>query len=124
MKYRILILIAAALAFASCGTLASSSSGSSSSNTETSGNNYSRGSYQPSSNDITTYNDDVNAYLKAKLPNYDEYKDAAIIVDDKVVDDMSDVKLRDVKNVSVFEKAPSLKTGEKSTHGAIVIKTK
>ena len=87
-------------------------------------NSVSKSNLSPTLSDVSMYGDDTAAWLKASVANYNIYKDAAVIVDDKVVSDLSAVKLSKVKKVTLFEKAPSLKSGEKNTHGAIVISTK
>ncbi|MBR5905449.1 MAG: hypothetical protein IKZ51_03195 [Bacteroidales bacterium] len=142
MKYKILLIIGTVLLVCSCSlayqsSSGSSSSGSSSAKTTTSssvstasssgsgsGSLTSKSGYQPTRSDVSRYNDDIKAFLTANLPNAKIINDAAVIVDDKVVSDVSAVKLSAVKNISVLEKAPSLTIGDKSTHGAIVIRTK
>lgn len=148
MKYKFVLFFSAALLVCSCSLAYQSSSsggsssggssaGSSSANTTAgtsvstasrsssgSGSLTSKSGYQPSREDVSRYNDDVKAFLKASLPDSRIINDAAVIVDDKVVSDVSAVKLSAVKNISVLEKAPSLTVGDKATHGAIVIRTK
>lgn len=129
MKHRLVLILAAALTLSGCGMLLQSNTnttdtGISAGKADSGISPSSRDSYYPSAADISRYGDDVNAWLNASVPNYSQYRNAAVIVDDKVASDLSVVKLSKVKKVTLFEKAPALKSGEKSTHGAIVITTK
>jgi len=142
MKYKYFLFLGVLLLVCSCSLAYQSSSGSSSSGSSSaatttsssistagrsssgSGSLTSKSGYQPSSADVSRYNNDVKAFLKASLPDARVINDAAVIIDDKVASDVSAVKLSDVKNISFLEKAPSLTVGDKSTHGAIVIRTK
>ena len=138
MKLGFITVIAAALLFSGCGILlgGSGQSSSTSSSASTSGSTYSQkpssgtssimstGGYRPTSDDVSRYGNDVSAFLKAVVPNFNYYKDAAIVVNSKVVSSLSGVRLSDIKTISVLDKAPSLTTETKSTHGAIVITTK
>ena len=139
MKYRFLLLIGAALLVCSCSLAYQSTSGSNSSSVNTttstsastagssssgSGSLTSKNGYQPSQDDVKRYNNDIKAFLKAKMNNDTAISNAAVVVDDKVVSDISAVKLSDVKNISVIDKAPSITVGDKATRSAIVIRTK
>ncbi len=139
MKFRFLLIIGTALLVCSCSLAYQSTSGSNSSSVNTttstsastggsstsgSGSLTSKNGYQPSQDDVNRYNNDVKVFLKAKMNNDKAISNAAVIIDDKVVSDISVVKLSDVKNISVIDKAPSITVGDKTTRGAIVIKTK
>jgi uncharacterized protein YceK len=129
MKYRIVLVLCAMLALAGCSALMSSSgsagySGNSANNEVSASGSSSRGSYRPTATDISRYGDDVSAYLKALVSNFNAYRNAAVIVNDKVVPGLSSVKLSEVSSITLFDKAPVLKSSEKATHGAIVITTK
>lgn len=129
MRYRLILMLGIMLTLASCGAMlqssgsgASGSQGSASTTDTTSVS--SRKGLEPTAADVARYNDDVTAFLKAKVPNFDNYKNAALIVDNKVADNLSSVKLSKIKSITVMDRAPSMKTGDKSTKGAIVISTK
>ena len=129
MKHRLVLIPAAALMLSGCGMLLQSNThttdtGISAGKVDSGISSSSKDSYSPTASDMNRYGDDTNAWLNASVPNYSQYRNAAVIVDDKVVTDLSAVKLSKVKKVTLFEKAPALKSGEKSTHGAIVITTK
>ena len=129
MKYRFLIVLCTLLALSSCGALMSSSgsagySGKSAWSEVATSSSSTKGSLRPTAADVSRYGDDINAYLKALVPNFDAYRNAAVIVDDKVATGLSSVKLSQVSSITLFEKAPVLKSSEKATHGAIVITTK
>ncbi len=124
MKYRIVLILTALLAVCSCGTMMQSGTGSGDSAGTAGKVASSKDNLSPSSSDVNKYGDDTDAWLKDSVSDYSQYQNAVVIVDDKVVTDISAVKLSKVKKVSLFERAPSLKSGDKSTRGAIVISTK
>lgn len=124
MKYRIVLILTALLAVCSCGTMMQSGTGFGDSAGTAGKVASSKDNLSPSSSDVNKYGDDTDAWLKDSVSDYSQYQNAVVIVDDKVVTDISAVKLSKVKKVSLFERAPSLKSGDKSTRGAIVISTK
>ncbi len=136
MKYRLILPALAALALSSCAALLSTNNGdvtgapkgglvtSENVSSQVSGKLTSRGGYQPTDGDVSRYSDSLADFLQANVPNFGAYRNAAIIVDGKVKDNLSAVKLSRIKNITVMDKAPSLQVGTKSTSGAIVITTK
>ena len=93
MKYRFTLIIAALLA-AGCGSIVPVTTDKGPSTTSGfaavqesggSGNIMSSSGYQPSNADVQKYGNDLQSFLKAMVPNFDNYRDAALYVNGKVV---------------------------------------
>ena len=80
--------------------------------------------YNPTSEDVTRYNNDVEAFLKANVPGFGKQGSVLIMVDDKKAESLKSVALSNVKNISVLDSSNAAILGSSDYKSAIIIKTK
>lgn len=80
--------------------------------------------YQPTNDDVVRYNNDVEAFLKANVPDYDRNGKTLIMINDEKASSLKGVALKDVKLISVLDASNASILGSSTYKGAVIIKTK
>ncbi|MBO6169249.1 MAG: hypothetical protein J6O51_04675 [Bacteroidales bacterium] len=127
---RELVILLSALTLTACSAAFQSQSGQSNSTavaqsaSETSRSISSSKGYTPTQDDVTRFNNDIEAFLKAKAPNYNKFGKVLIMIDDKKAESFNAVPLSKVKNISVLDSSNAAILGSTDYGSAIIIKTK
>ena len=80
--------------------------------------------YGPTSDDVSRYKNDTNAFLEDNVPDFKRFDNAIIMIDGAEAKNISDVRLSDIQLISVLDRESAAILSSLPAGGAIVIKTK